>query len=239
MSLAINLYCGCLVNSPPRYQVENGTLLPILAGAALCNESTKIALKQKQWLMDDDGINISAVNQIWGDLTFLYWAWMNRSDDYWGVCHYRRKWNEDDLRESLASRLYVTQPVKLCENNMRKQYEAYHGVFPGYDLSIALAKAGKLPVSEKMLDDAWNQDLIYSCNMARGPKHLMNHFCELMFEMMIPVYSEAFKLCHSMSGYQRRSIAFVAERLITSVLLNADYFFGSNTVEAARWDFIE
>jgi hypothetical protein len=74
MTLAINLDCGCLPNDPPRYQVENGTLLPILAGAALCDENTKASLRQKQWLMDDDGINISAVNQIWGDLTFLYWG---------------------------------------------------------------------------------------------------------------------------------------------------------------------
>jgi hypothetical protein len=45
-------------------------------------------------------------------------------------------------------------------------------------------------------------------------------------------------LCHSISGYQRRSIAFAAERLITAIILNAEHFFGSDIVEPAGWELI-
>jgi hypothetical protein len=238
MTTSIKLYCGCLLNESPRYQSINGELLPILAGAALHNKDTKAALKQQGWLMDDEGDNISLINEIWGDLTFLYWAWKNRADDYWGVCHYRRKWNECDLGLADPRKLYITQAIQLCENNMRLQYEAYHGIFPAYDLSMSLAKKGKIPLSEAMLESAWNQGSIYSCNMARGSRDLMNRFCELTFATMAPLYNEAFSLCHSISGYQKRSIAFAAERLITAIILNAEYFFGVDIVKPARWEFI-
>lgn len=238
MTSLTKLYCGCLLNEPPRYESVNGELMPILAGAALHSEEIKMKLKQQHWLMDDEGDNISTVNEIWGDLTFLYWAWKNRADEHWGVCHYRRKWNEHDLSLANSKQLYITQAVQLCENNMRQQYEVHHGVFPAYDLSMSLAKRKEIPLTEAMLDAAWNQGLIYSCNMARGPKHLMNRFCELTFATMFPLYNEAFTLCHSISGYQKRSIAFAAERLITAIVLNADYFFGVDVVKPARWEFI-
>jgi hypothetical protein len=40
-----------------------------------------------------------------------------------------------------------------------------------------------------------------------------------------------------LTGYQQRSIAFAAERLITAIVLNGDYFFGAGKLKEARIDF--
>ena len=55
---------------------------------------------------------------------------------------------------------------------------------------------------------------------------------------MMPLCEEHQELCRSISGYQQRTIAFTAERLITAIILNSDYFFGPGKVKEARIGFI-
>ncbi|WP_416201287.1 MAG: hypothetical protein ACFWUD_03825 [Thermocaproicibacter melissae] len=64
--------------------VKNECLFPIQVGAALTDK------RFEGMIYDNNGINISAKNKSYCELTAQYWAWKNLDSDYYGFCHYRR-----------------------------------------------------------------------------------------------------------------------------------------------------
>ena len=55
----------------------------------------------KDWVTDDNGINISTKNSYYGEYSFHYWLWKNELknilDDTWiGFCTYRRFWQKEN-----------------------------------------------------------------------------------------------------------------------------------------------
>jgi hypothetical protein len=228
------LYCCSLPDKHPRFSVKNGVLLPILAGAACHADATKKDLTQRGWLMDDHGNNISSVNSIFGDLTTLYWAWKNSSGSHLGVCQYRRSWDDEEVGQSAEDVLYIPEGQYFPEGSMQRQYEVWHGIFPAVEISRKLANERKIPLTVEMLDYAWTKGAFYGCNMVRGPRTAFDKFCELVFTTMIPFYNENIELCESLRGYNRRSIAFTAERMISALLVHRHYFFGSQKIKSAR-----
>lgn len=228
------LYCCCIADQPPRFTSANSTIVPVLGGAALCSDAEKY--KKMGWELDDEGQNLSMLNDIFGDLTVLYWAWKNKNDSHLGVCQYRRPWNDDEVGNSEEDVLYVPPPAVF--GSVRRQYEDCHSIFPAYQISMDLANRGRIPLTPEMVDYTWNQHLFHGCNMARGPKYLFDKYVSLVFETMVPFYIENNQLCQSLQGYQRRSIAFTAERMITALLLHRDHFFGHGKVKEANIGFI-
>ena len=57
----------------------------------------------KEWLRDNNGINISQKNSYYGEYSFHYWLWKNKldslPDDNWiGFCTYRRFWQKKNVK---------------------------------------------------------------------------------------------------------------------------------------------
>ena len=77
----------------PAELIKSEVLIPIHAGRALQGE--------KKWMLDmqgdDTGENISSKNDIYCELTAMYWAWKNYNllgnPEYIGMMHYRRHLN--------------------------------------------------------------------------------------------------------------------------------------------------
>lgn len=228
------LYCCCIDNCPPRFS-SIAPMISVMAGATYLEQGKKESYADQGFLMDDEGENISCLNPWFGDLTLLYWAWKNSEADYLGVCQYRRPWEEQDLLSSEGGVLYVPPPAIF--GSVEQQYMDCHSVFNAPSFSRKLAMEGRIPLSFEMVDQAWKQQKFYGCNMARGPKDLFDKYCSLVFETVMPLWEEYQGLCRSLSGYQQRSIAFTAERLITAIILNSDHFFGPNKVKEARIGF--
>ena len=64
---------------------KNEIYKPIIVGANICK------FRYANYISDDIGDNISDKNYKYCELTALYWAWKNLSnDDYVGLAHYRR-----------------------------------------------------------------------------------------------------------------------------------------------------
>jgi hypothetical protein len=73
--------------------------------------------------------------------------------------------------------------------------------------------------------------------MARGPRNLFDKYCSVVFETLMPLWEENKEHCMGLTGYQQRSIAFAAERLITAIILNSEYFFGPGLAKEAPIGF--
>ena len=69
---------------------EGNSIVPVQVGAA--NAATRFT----NTLHDDEGVNISAENPRYCELTAQYWAWKNEDADYYGFCHYRRYFDFTD-----------------------------------------------------------------------------------------------------------------------------------------------
>ena len=229
-----HLYCCCVPEKPPRFSCAV-PMTSVMAGSAQLAPELRQRYLEEGFAMDDEGDNISSLNAYFGDLTTLYWAWKNTSDEYVGVCQYRRPWNDEDIAASEANVLYT--PGHAVFGSVEQQYMDCHSVFPAPALTRDLARRKAIPLSHEMIDHAWRQNKFYGCNMARGSRSLFDKYCELVFATVMPLWEENKDLCLSLTGYQSRSIAFAAERLITAIILNADYFFGSNKVKEARIGF--
>lgn len=211
-------------------------MTPVIAGATYLSKERRSFYEQYGFAMDDTGGNISCLNPWFGDLTLLYWTWKNAKEDYLGVCQYRRPWEEQDLLASEEDVLYVPSPAMF--GSVEQQYMECHSVFNAPLFTRELAKQGRIPLTCEMVDEAWRQQKFYGCNMVRGPKELFDKYCSLVFATMMPLWEEHQELCRSFDGYQQRSIAFTAERLITAIILNSEYFFGPEKVKEARIGFI-
>lgn len=228
-------YCCSQPDRHPRFEVSNGRLVPVLAGSSLECEVTRQDLVNRGWVMDDSGVNISNYNPIFGDLTVLYWAWKNSKHDHISICQYRRRWDEGEVSRAEDDTLYIPTAHYFPEGGMKRQYEEWHGpAFPAVAISRDLANRRKIPLTVEMVDYAWEKGGFYGCNMVRGSRYLFNQFCELVFSTIMPFYNENIDLCNSIAGYNRRSIAFAAERMISALLVHRRYFFGNQAIKEAQ-----
>lgn len=82
---------------------EDPHIVEIQAGAAL----TDMHIAD---LADDSGENISNKNQNYCELTVTYWVWKNLHSEYKGICHYRRIWRLQEIRELKDYDAYILYP---------------------------------------------------------------------------------------------------------------------------------
>ena len=231
---APHLYCCCIAERLPRF-ASTVPMTTLMAGAALMDKGLRSHYESCNIAMDDSGDNISALNPYFGDLTALYWMWKNTKDEYLGICQYRRPWLEPELSTSEEGVLYV--PGYAIFSSVEQQYMDCHSVFPAPSITRDLAARGKIPLTLEMVDQVWKQQRFYGCNMARGPRNLFDKYCSLVFETLMPLWEENKEYCINLTGYQQRSIAFAAERLITAIILNSEHFFGSRVVRESPIGF--
>lgn len=83
--------------------------------------------KDLGYLTDDTGDNISSKNNLYGELTGLYWIWKNCDEDYVGLVHYRRYFADD------AGNILKEQDFK----KILSEYDMIIGRHIEYDVSYA------------------------------------------------------------------------------------------------------
>lgn len=90
-------------------------------------------------LHDNEGQNISSLNNKYCELTAQYWAWKNLDADYYGFFHYRRYLSFAKLNDKYDSwgnliRNYITdetlKELKLDEENIAQLVEKYDVILP-------------------------------------------------------------------------------------------------------------
>lgn len=230
------LYCCCF-NEIPRYNSHKIKIIPVTRKS---NSFPEIAQNYENLgFIDDDSqdslskyFGNSNINYYFGDLTTLYWIWKNSTEENVGICQYRRFWDEDiEIKDEDI--LYVPNNVILYPN-LQQQYYQHHPQFNAPILTRELSFKSNLSISYDMIDSMWNQSIFYPYNMVRGSKKMFDKFCDILFEFLFALWEENNDILLSLTGYQSRSIAFTSERIVTSIILNSEYFFGPGKVKEAK-----
>lgn len=172
------------------------------------------------YLGDNTGDNISDLNCYYGELTGVYWLWMNRTiPGNVGICHYRRFFindnqellSEPDFEKLLSEYDIITSKAMYCDkDNYRDYYAAAHNVFdldmegevikeiyPDYYDAFKTVMAGKKH---------------YFGNLMVTSSELFDEYCEWLFNIFA-VLGDRIDVS-SYDEYHRRIFGFLSEQLL-------------------------
>ncbi len=233
MDEKLAIYCVCFPDHEPlksqRYQHD------IMCNAVSISSEYRAELDKKGFVFDDVGDNISDLNWVLGDLTATYWIWKNSKYDFVGTSQYRRFWDDSvgDI-EFCENTLYVQQPVSLGKT-IKEQYIQCHGDF-GISAIESLSEDKKIPLSKEMLDKTFALDYLHSCNMFIAHKDVYDRFCHVLFEIVFALYDTYADEISKLDAYNKRMPAFMAERIVTLLVVNKDHFFPGLKIAPVKWD---
>lgn len=172
------------------------------------------------YLGDNTGDNISDLNCFYGELTGVYWLWLNRTiPGNVGICHYRRFFindkqellTEKDFDEILSEYDIITSKAMYCDkDNYRDYYAAAHNVFdldmegevikeifPEYYDAFVSVMAGKKH---------------YFGNLMVTSSELFDEYCNWLFNIFA-VLGDRIDVS-SYDEYHRRIYGFLSEQLL-------------------------
>lgn len=201
---------------------------PVLVGATLQSEDEKALCKD--YLFDDEGDNISALNKSFCELTGLYYAWKNVDAEYLGIVHYRRYFAERFIMKgSVEQAISGEKLAKLLEKYKiivpRKQRYFIETMYSHYShthYAIHLDKTREIinelsPEYIKFFDIVMNQRSAYMFNMAIMSKELFDSYCSWLFPILYKLQEDM--TLPELSGFHGRYYGRVAEIIFNVWLL--------------------
>lgn len=213
--------------------LKNASVVPIHVGRA------RAATPLADMIGDDTGVEISAKNDEFCELTALYWAWKNdTTSDYIGLMHYRRVLDFDHSHansdaEVFPRRFDIPSWLKSAQSWMNAELGNYDIILPcahrmGRSVSknyvtrhapedwdatraiIARDHADYLPAFDRV---AKGRD-IRLANMAVMSRPLMDRYCTWLFDVLFKLEAtDIDRSCYN--ARQLRYLGFVSERLFT------------------------
>ncbi len=184
--------------------------LPVQAGAA-CHPPL-------EYTRDDTGDQISRKNDLYCELTALYWGWKNLAEtgkaDALGLCHYRRYFEEPGKKAPMtaetAERLLAEAPVILPKKRNYwietgwNQFAHAHG-----EENIRLLRGvllEKYPAYTEAFDRSMARTAGHRFNMLMMKREQLNAYCAWLFDIL-------FETERRMENPKPRMMGYLAERL--------------------------
>lgn len=166
----------------------------------VCVGKEQAALKDK-FQPDSEGENIAEKNDLYCELTALYWAWKNLHGDYIGLVHYRRylsaKKNSRDIRDALKKEevesLLGQYDVILPKKRRYVQSIAEHYIHciksrtEVHKVHLRLlreAVASTSPESVAAFDAVMNSHAAHMLNMFVMRREDLDSYCRWMFRIL-------------------------------------------------------
>jgi len=230
------IYAVCIQNEKVRYEAQS-KIVPIMGGACNIVDAERRVLREQGYVFDDEGAFLSSMNRRWGELSCIHWILLNAEEANIGNAQYRRNWLEPKDGWYAENVLYVPEPaVFTC--TLEQQFYGGHSDFNAPAITRELADTGAWAFTREEIDKLWAQNLFIGCNMARGPKQYYKQFMATLFVCLLPIWEKHKENFLSIEGYDKRALAFIAERLLTGLVLYRDKFFPTMTIETAPIGFI-
>lgn len=188
---------------------DNNRIL-IQVGAA--NSKKKLGTIQ-----DNSFDNISSKNNMYCELTALYWIWKNTNEKIIGLEHYRRSFNDTDCNyfDILEKHKVIVSKPYYYNLSLEEQYKRAH-IVSDWDCmiqGITELYPDYLNSVEKIFKES---NKLYPYNMFISERQFLNEYCEWLFPLL--EYIENNAIYTSRDKYQQRFIGFLSERLFTLYL---------------------
>jgi hypothetical protein len=206
-----------------------------MCGADSFDPVYRAELTSRGFVFDDTGDNISNLNQFLGDLTGLYWVWKNTTESLVGTNQYRRMWDNNGVNqiEFDPRTLYVLQRVDFTESAY-DQYVRHHG---HYGMDLLFSAVDKKKIDLPHVDDLKQLQYLHCNNMFFADRGLFDQVCERLFDIVFKLYKSVAHLLPAAPANQTRTIAFLAERILTVMFANPEYYFGKVKIQEVGWSF--
>lgn len=176
-------------------------------------------------LRDDTGENISAKNKSYCEMTALYWAWKNLTDDYIGLVHYRRYFAGRHLALHKAGRIatraeieaaLAKAPVLLPQKRnywVETTYSQYAHAHHKEDLdAVQQILAASCPEYLDAFHRVMARTDGHRFNMLVMRRDLLDGYCSWLFGVL--AQAEQVVDEQSYDAYNGRVYGFLAERLL-------------------------
>lgn len=181
----------------------------------------------KKYITDGTGDNISTKNQLYCELTGLYWIWKNTLDEYVGLVHYRR---------------YFVNTKKFFRNDHNKiySYSELVGKLNSADIILPKRDCFSKTVKEQMIETqscseivfellqkvikdkypdyladfyyVFSQNKMSCCNMIFSSRDIFDQYCSWLFDVLFQLETLVNKVAQKED--QSRLYGFLSERLL-------------------------
>lgn len=230
----LTLYCNCFRNHLHRAsQFDQRNLM---CGAIALPDWERTQLQTQGFLFDDIGDNISNLNRYLGDLTGLYWVWKNTTEAPVGTNQYRRMWNTDHVQalEYRTDTLYVLQRVEF-DQSAYDQYVHWHGQ---WGMNLLQSAADKNQIDPLHVSQLKHIRYLHCNNMFFAARPLFDQVCERLFAIILPLYRSVSHVLPTAPANQTRTLAFLAERILTLMFVNSEHYFGPSVkIKEIGWSY--
>lgn len=232
------LYCNCFAGHEPRHR--QALQRDLMCGAANLTTLQRDGLRDRGFLFDDQGQNISHDNRWLGDLTGLYWVWQNTQDEWVGTNQYRRSYDDDEIAaiELNQHNLWISNWLHFpC--SLRQQYQQCHGD-TGLHVLWEAARQNRIPFTCTMVQQLDYITAISPCNMFFAHRTVFDRVCEILFDIILELHDGVKYMLPCLppgpdGRVHARMLAFIAERCLTLIYHNARYFLGDIEVTPIRY----
>jgi hypothetical protein len=230
------IYAVCIPGEKVRYEARSH-IIPIMGGASALASEEREALRTQGYVFDDENGFLSERNSRWGELSCVSWMILNAQQQNIGNAQYRRNWLEPGDQWYDENTLYFPEPA-LFSCTLEQQFYGGHSQFDAPAITRELADSGRWIFSREEIDNIWKQNSFIGCNMARGPSIQYKQFMSALFVALDPIWHKHEKHFLSIEGYDKRALAFMAERIITGMVLYRDKLFPGMNIATAPIGFI-
>lgn len=229
----LTLYCNCFngyENRMTQFDQHN-----LMCGAQGLRRDYRTDLAQRGFVFDDVGDNISNLNKYLGDLTGLYWVWKNTQDPVVGTNQYRRMWDEEQIRSQThePTTVYVLQRIDFDET-VYDQYVRHHGQF-GMDMLFEAQAQGRIDLPN--VAQLKTLRYLHCNNMFYASRPVFDQVCNRLFPIVLDLFDKIKYIVHTAPANQTRTVAFLAERILTLMFVDPDYYFPGCAVREIGWSF--
>lgn len=249
----------------PATLLKNKFFVPIHVGRSVAFQQSKdgkITSKEFDWMKrnligDDTGVNISAENRNYCELTALYWAWKNQNrlgnPDYIGLMHYRRviKFNDiyknyycvnnkqlDNFFNSTDFDLILTKPKpcfsvvnNVCSKNVYDHFCQEHGIRMTH-IMLDCIKLNYPEMTESLNRVMFGCKTISWYNILVASKKVFNDYCTWLFDILKIINQKCIDEDFEMDS--SRMMGYYGE-----ILLNIFFSYYSNNNKELRIIYLD